>query len=49
MEEFVADGVIILRASSLEERSFRDLEIRKLRGTFIKEGEISFTLKGDLR
>jgi len=46
MEEFVADGVIILRASKLEERLFRDLEIKKLRGTFIKEREIAFTLKG---
>jgi len=49
MEEFVADGVIILRASSLEERLFRDLEIRKLRGTFIKEREIPFTLRGGFK
>lgn len=45
MEEFVVDGVIILRAGKLEERLFRDLEIKKLRGTFIKEREIAFTLK----
>lgn len=49
MEEFVADGVIILRASNLEGRLFRDLEIRKMRGTFVKEREISFTLKRGFR
>ncbi|MEM2341895.1 MAG: ATPase domain-containing protein [Candidatus Bathyarchaeia archaeon] len=49
MEEFVADGVIVLRTSSLEERLFRDLEIKKMRGTFIKEREISFTLKMGFR
>lgn len=45
MEEFVADGVIVLKSSKLEERLFRDLEIKKLRGTFIGEREVSFTLE----
>jgi circadian clock protein KaiC len=32
MEEFVADGLIRLRASELDKRLFRDLEIVKLKG-----------------
>jgi len=49
MEEFVADGVIVLRANKLEDRLFRDLEIKKLRGTFVREREIAFTLKGGFK
>ena len=45
MEEFVADGVLRLRAGELEGRLFRDLEILKLRGTELEERKLAFTLK----
>jgi len=45
MEEFVADGLILLRNTIFEERSLRELEIRKLRGTKLTEGNLVFTLE----
>jgi len=45
VEEFIADGVILLRVRRVEERLYRDLSIRKIRGTEIKEDEIGFTIK----
>jgi len=49
MEEFVADGVLRLRAGGLDERLFRDLEIVKLRGTRIGERKLAFTLEGGFK
>ena len=45
IEEFVADGVLYLRAGRLEERLYRDMSIRKMRGTEVKEDEVGFTIK----
>ncbi|MEM3732710.1 MAG: ATPase domain-containing protein, partial [Candidatus Bathyarchaeia archaeon] len=45
MEEFVADGVLKLRASELDGRLLRDLEILKLRGTRLDERKLIFTLE----
>jgi len=45
MEEFVADGFIHFRTGRLEERLFRDMSIRKMRGTIVREDEIGFTIK----
>jgi KaiC/GvpD/RAD55 family RecA-like ATPase len=49
MEEFVADGLIRLRASELDKRLFRDLEIVKLRGTRLSERKLAFTLEGGFK
>jgi len=49
MEEFVADGVILLKASELDGRPFRDLEIRKLRGSPLPEKKMVFTLSGGFK
>jgi KaiC/GvpD/RAD55 family RecA-like ATPase len=49
MEEFVADGVLRLRAGELEGRLFRDLEIVKLRGTRLSERKLAFTLEGGFK
>ncbi len=46
LEEFVADGLIILRRMRLEDRPFRELEIVKLRGTKLTQEKIAFTLEG---
>jgi len=48
-EEFVADGVIMLRRDRLENRLLRDLELMKLRGTELRENELVFTLKGGFK
>jgi KaiC/GvpD/RAD55 family RecA-like ATPase len=48
-EEFVADGVIILRSSELDGRPFRDLELMKLRGTRLAEKKLVFTLERGFR
>ncbi|MBS7657975.1 MAG: ATPase domain-containing protein [Candidatus Bathyarchaeia archaeon] len=45
MEEFVADGVLKLRAGELDGRLLRDLEILKLRGTRLDERKLIFTLE----
>ncbi len=44
MEEFVADGVLLFRAGELDGRLFRDLEIKKMRGTRIAQNTVAFTL-----
>lgn len=49
MEEFLADGVIHFRARKLEERLYRDMQIRKIRGSIIKEEEVGFTIDGGFR
>lgn len=49
MEEFVADGVILLKDTILDGRPFRELEIRKLRGTRLTERNLAFTLGGGFR
>lgn len=46
LEEFVADGLIILRRMRLEDRPFRELEIVKLRGTKLAQEKMAFTLEG---
>jgi circadian clock protein KaiC len=49
MEEFVADGIIILRRRLLEERPLRELEVLKMRCSPTPEIRALFTLKGGLR
>jgi KaiC/GvpD/RAD55 family RecA-like ATPase len=49
MEEFVADGLIRLRANELDKRLFRDLEIVKLRGVRLDERKLAFTLEGGFK
>jgi len=45
IEEFVADGVILFKANELDGRLFRELKIKKLRGTPLSEWTFTFTLK----
>lgn len=49
VEEFVADGVIILRRGEVEGRSVREIEIAKLRGTEIKQPKLIFTMGSGFR
>ena len=49
IEEFVADGLVILRADKLDGRIFRDLEIVKLRGMEPRERSLAFTLRGGFK
>ena len=49
MEEFVADGVILLRFSKLNGRLLRELEIVKLRGTELMEKQMLYTLHGGFK
>jgi len=44
VEEFVADGVIILRKGNYNSRLFREIEIEKLRGTKLERRNFLFTL-----
>jgi len=44
IEEFVADGVIVLRRGNLEGRLIREIEIEKLRGTRFENQIFLFTL-----
>jgi len=44
IEEFVADGVIVLRRDNLEGRLIREIEIEKLRGTRFENQKFLFTL-----
>lgn len=44
IEEFVADGVIVLRRDSLDGRLIREIEIEKLRGTRFENQRFLFTL-----
>lgn len=45
MEEFVADGVILLGSVNIEGRTLRELEIKKLRGTKLSQTNLVFTLE----
>jgi KaiC/GvpD/RAD55 family RecA-like ATPase len=45
VEEFVADGIIVLRRKRFDGRILRDLEILKMRGTPTPEVQVVFTLK----
>ena len=45
IEEFVADGIILLKRSRLADRLLRELEIFKMRGTPVQETLTVFTLK----
>jgi circadian clock protein KaiC len=44
IEEFVADGVIVLRRDDLDGRLIREIEIEKLRGTRFESQRFLFTL-----
>jgi len=44
IEEFVADGVIVLRRNNLDGRLIREIEIEKLRGTKFENQRFLFTL-----
>jgi len=44
IEEFVADGVIVLRKDNLDGRRIREIEIEKLRGTKFENQRFLFTL-----
>ena len=46
IEEFIADGILMLRAGEIDGRLLRDVEILKLRGTPLPEKKAVFTLKG---
>jgi len=45
IEEFVADGIILLKRSRLADRLLRELEIFRMRGTPVQETLTVFTLK----
>jgi len=49
VEEFVADGVIMLRTRELEGYRLRDMEVMKMRGVRLKEPHIAFTLEGGFK
>ena len=49
VEEFVADGVIILRKDNYEGRLIREIEIEKLRGTKLERRNFLFTLDKSFR
>lgn len=49
IEEFVADGIIMLRRTRLDGRILRELELLKMRGTPTPETEAVFTLKGGFK
>jgi len=44
IEEFVADGVVVLRKGDYDGRIIREIEISKLRGTKIEQQKFLFTL-----
>ncbi|MEM2319170.1 MAG: ATPase domain-containing protein [Candidatus Bathyarchaeia archaeon] len=46
IEEFVSDGVILLKRKIYNERLLREMEIVKLRGTRINNPTLTFTLDG---
>ncbi|MBS7608496.1 AAA family ATPase [Candidatus Bathyarchaeota archaeon] len=48
VEEFVSDGVILLKRRIYNERLLRELEIVKLRGTRINYPRLTFTLDGGI-
>ncbi|MEM2816190.1 MAG: ATPase domain-containing protein [Candidatus Bathyarchaeia archaeon] len=45
IEEFVADGVIVLSANQLDGYRLRELQLLKLRGVMLRENMLTFTLK----
>ncbi|MEM2673385.1 MAG: ATPase domain-containing protein [Candidatus Bathyarchaeia archaeon] len=49
IEEFVADGIILLKRSRLDGRILRELELFKMRGTPTLETRVVFTLKGGFK
>jgi len=49
IEEFMADGVIVLRRARLDQRLIRELEILKMRGTSLPEQQAIFTLKDEFK
>ena len=49
IEEFVADGVIVLRRDNLEGRLIREIEIEKLRGTRFENQRFLFTLNNGFK
>ncbi len=49
LEEFLADGVIMLGTGELDGRLLRYLSISKLRGTRLLEQQLPFTLEGGFR
>ncbi|RLI05416.1 hypothetical protein DRO26_02245, partial [Candidatus Bathyarchaeota archaeon] len=49
VEEFMADGVIVLKAGELYGRMYRSMEIRKIRGTPLPERTLTFTLSGGFK
>ena len=49
VEEFIADGVLVLRTSGFEGYRLRELEIPKMRGVKLKETKLIFTLEGGFK
>ncbi|MBS7615069.1 hypothetical protein KEJ18_04990 [Candidatus Bathyarchaeota archaeon] len=49
MEEFVADSIILLQANELNDRLYRNLVIKKMRGKKIHETKIGFTFHNELK
>ncbi|MEM2273203.1 MAG: ATPase domain-containing protein [Candidatus Bathyarchaeia archaeon] len=49
IEEFVADGIILLNKTKFNRRILRKLEVLKMRGVPIPEAEVVFTLKGGFK
>ena len=49
IEEFVADGVIILKREYHDDRLIREIEIKKLRGTRFERQKFLFTLHKGFR
>lgn len=45
VEEFVADGIVLLRRTTLYGRTYRYLRLLKMRGTPMLEAQLTFTLK----
>jgi circadian clock protein KaiC len=49
VEEFVADGIILLKRRMLEDRPLRELEVLKVRGSPTPRAHVVFTLKDEFR
>jgi len=49
MEEFVADGVLHFKVGKLEDRLYRDISIKKMRGTPVKAEDVGFTIEGGFK
>lgn len=49
MEEFVSDGVVLLRTRELDGRLLRELEFVKMRGTRLAERKAVYTLDGGFK